>query len=188
MDAASLSMSSAAAQCLTGSQQGSVVAWAANRASRNKKSGLILSVALWVVVVDLALPAAAAAVVVASVVDVAGFEVVAVAARAVDSATAEAASVIVAATASVGLAIIATAIEMDSMMHLDLYRTAHRVLHVLTKIARQSVCATRLDLLVLIFFFPFRCFMHLLFVSVELFSNYLIRNFALNAKTSNMSV
>lgn len=154
MDAASLSMSSAAAQCLTGSQQGSVVAWAANRASRNKKSGLILSVALWVVVVDLALPAAAA-VVVASVVDVAGFEVVAVAARAVDSATAEAASVIVAATASVGLAIIATAIEMDSMMHLDLYRTAHRVLHVLTKIARQSVCATRLDLLVLIFFFSF---------------------------------
>lgn len=122
MDAASLSMSSAAAQCLTGSQQGSVVAWAANRASRNKKSGLILSVALWVVVVDLALPAAAA-VVVASVVDVAGFEVVAVAARAVDSATAEAASVIAAATASVGLAIIATAIEMDSMMHLDLYRT-----------------------------------------------------------------
>ena len=90
--------------------------------------------------------------VVASVVDVAGFEVVAVAARAVDSATAEAASVIAAATASVGLAIIATAIEMDSMMHLDLYRTAHRVLHVLTKIARQSVCATRLDLLVLIFF------------------------------------
>ena len=63
MDAASLSMSSAAAQCLTGSQQGSVVAWAANRASRNKKSGLILSVALWVVVVDLALPAAAAVVV-----------------------------------------------------------------------------------------------------------------------------
>jgi len=155
MDAASLSMSSAAAQCLTGSQQGSVVAWAANRASRNKKSDLILSVALWVVVVDLALPAAAAAAVVvaASVVDVAGFEVVAVAARAVDSATAEAASVIAAATASVGLAIIATAIEMDSMMHLDLYRTAHRVLHVLTKIARQSVCATRLDLLVLIFFF-----------------------------------
>ena len=153
MDAASLSMSSAAAQCLTGSQQGSVVAWAANRASRNKKSDLILSVALWVVVVDLALPAAAAAaVVVASVVDVAGFEVVAVAARAVDSATAEAASVIAAATASVGLAIIATAIEMDSMMHLDLYRTAHRVLHVLTKIARQSVCATRQDLLVLIFF------------------------------------
>ena len=29
--------------------------------------------------------------------------------------------------------------------------------------------------------------MHL-FVSVELFSNYLIRDFALNAKTSNMSV
>ena len=29
--------------------------------------------------------------------------------------------------------------------------------------------------------------MHL-FVSVELFSNYLIRNLALNAKTSNMSV
>ena len=143
MDAASLSMSSAAAQCLTGSQQGSVVAWAANRASRNKKSGLILSVALWVVVVDLALPAAAAvaAVVVASVVDVAGFEVVAVAARAVDSATAEAASVIAAATASVARAITVTVIEMVCTMGVAARcRTVHRCARTTT--ALPSACGT----------------------------------------------